>query len=241
MWFTALVPNGSSTRIALSALVAAVGGGICPSAAFAATDTALDSTAEGARALEGRVSESEPTATPRTIGQDDHDQIVGGWGFELMDLGSVNDALAVGVRRWGSPGSGWEAGVSLAINSADGDASFGIGGQFGYLLGISQFKHLVVFFEPDVGLGVFAPDGGDMEIRLAARASLGAEVQLGMIGLTELALTARVSAGLTLANDGGSTTFFIGTLGGQNTSARGLLEGTIGFVVYFDTEGSTIP
>jgi hypothetical protein len=202
--------------------------------------TAFGNRAQAEPPASGTDIQMAPSAGAAKSDADDHQQIVGGWGFQVMDLGHVNETLAIGVRHWGSAASGWEAGVSLAVNSVAGEASFGAGGQFGYLMGLSQYKHLVVFFEPDVGLGLFSPDHGDKQIRLTVRGNLGAEVQLGMIGLAQLALTARVCAGLTASNDGKDTSFFVGTLGGQNTSARGLIEGAIGFVVYFGTEGSAL-
>jgi len=173
----------------------------------------------------------------------DHEQIVGAWGFQLMsrqpNFGaptSVTAALTlsptIGVRKWMGIDRGWDAGVTFGLRNANDTTDIGLGGEFGWLMGLSHYKHLNVFFEPSGGLFIFAPDQGDTAFELRVNASLGAEIQLGMFDLSRVALTTRVTAGMNILNDGKTTTIGLGTLGGTNNSIWNMLTGNIGFVIF---------
>ena len=165
----------------------------------------------------------------------DHEAVVGMWGVAVADVTGIFQQPGLSVRRWGSPGRGWEAGLSLLIVNESDATDFGVGAMFGYLVALSTFDHMVVFMEPEGGLSVFKPDSQDSLFTFRARMSLGAEIQLGMMGLPQLAVTTRVSAGVDVTNDSdsGDTRLRLGTFGSENNSVRGVLEGTLGFVFYF--------
>ncbi len=170
-------------------------------------------------------------------GPSDHSQVIDSIGFQVVEDASTQSGPTLGFRRWGSPQSGWEAGISLRLENDGDNTNFGIGGMYGYLAEITTHEHIVVFFEPSAGLYVFVPQDQDALFSFNVRASLGAEIQLGMIGLSTVALTTKLSAGFDLNNNGDSTAIQLGTVGSVNGSIDGLLTGTVGFVVYFGGSG----
>jgi hypothetical protein len=204
-------------------------------------------TTETAPETAPETSTSEPMMATAEGGSD-HQLTVGHWGAEVVALaigGFTPQTPAVipmlGVRKWTSETSGWEAGVALAFISDGGDpaqTTLWAGGSFGFMKTLGVMKHMVVFWEPQGTLLIVVPndgiDGTDDQtvFVLDGRFNLGTEVRLGMVGLPHLGMTARISAGLQmLAAE--NTAFFIGTQGGLQNSVRGLLEGDVGFVFYW--------
>ena len=193
---------------------------------------------------EGQVGYDEPTDEGYNVVSDsDHGQTVGHWGLQVAGVGQaaalIGNAVSVpflGVRKWYEEGKGFEAGVALGFD-LDGQAdtstiSFGVTG--GWMRAISIHKHLAIFWEPQVTMFLVVPDddtGFETEFSLDGRMNIGGEFRLGFIGLPEVGLTTKLSAGLQISHNG-ETDFFLGTLGGQANSLRGLFESTIGFVLY---------
>jgi hypothetical protein len=140
----------------------------------------------------------------------------------------------LGVRKWGSRDTGWEAGGTIVFfNDGAAEATnIAFGGTFGYMRTLGVYSHMSVFWEPQGTVLVLIPDGGDTAFSLEGLFNLGTEVRLGMLGLPRIGLTAKLGAGLRVENDGTNTNLFFGTEGGLNNSVDGLLNGTIGFVFY---------
>ena len=177
-------------------------------------------------------------------GGTDHDQTIGAWGIQVTSgmeftipgplMPTVVSLPVIGVRRWNSSGTGWEAGALLSIDR-DGAADatdMMFGGSFGFLKTLGVYEHMVVFGEPQAVAVVVVPDGGDTGFLVDARLNVGVEVRLGFLGLPRLGMTAKIAAGVTLLNDGNDTSVFFGTMGSENGSIEGLLDGTVGFVFY---------
>ncbi len=195
-----------------------------------------------------RVAEANAApAASATAGTTDHDGTVGAWGFQVADapafapLGAGVTLPMVGVRRWGSRDTGLEAGALFMFTQQGADpqpSTTAFGGTFGYLRAFGIYKHMSVFWEPQASLLVVVTNDGvagtddPTQMLLDGRFNLGTEVRLGFLGLPNLGMTAKLSAGLTLVNDGNSTNFFIGSEGGVASSVRGLLETSVGFVWY---------
>lgn len=180
------------------------------------------------------VAHVEEPSPPTLHTKSDHEQIVGAWGFHIVDVANITTAPAIGLRRWGSIDGGWEAGVAFMVVNVEEVTDVGLGGSFGYMIGLATYQHLTVFVEPEGGVYFFIPDGGDTMFMFNARASFGAEINLGLLELTHIALTTKVSMGLDILNDGSNTTMTLGTIGSENNGLRSVVEGTLGFVVYFD-------
>ena len=175
----------------------------------------------------------------------DHTKTVGNWGFQVAAIEAgivpgVGTLPFVGVRKWTSADQGFEGGVALSFNH-DGQTTplsdtsvISLGVTAGWLRALSVHKHLTVFWEPQGTLIVVLPDddsGGENGFVFDGRVNVGGELRLGMIGLPEIGLTTKISGGLRVSHDG-ETDFFLGTFGGAANSIRGLLQTSVGFVLY---------
>jgi hypothetical protein len=190
-----------------------------------------------------------PVATA-SAGGSDHAQTVGAWGFQLvvnesLGLNGANQTVPLlGVRRWVAPDTGWEAGAALIYAKQDNGAVspqlIAIGGTFGWMRTLGIHEHMVVFWEPQGTVLVGIPDDDNAatddenSFAVEARFNVGTEVRLGALGLPRLGLTAKLGAGLRVADDGNGTDISFGSIfgSGQNNSVEGLLDGAIGFVFY---------
>lgn len=194
-----------------------------------------------------RVASSAAAVSIASTGSTDHDGTMDAWGFQIVNapeftpLGAGVTLPVLGVRRWYERDTGFEAGAlfMFAQEGADPEPSTtAFGGTFGYMRAIGIYDHMAVFWEPQATLLVVVNndgvDGTDdpTQLLLDGRFNIGTEVRLGFFGLPHLGMTAKLSAGLSLLNDGNNTDFFIGTQGGVASSVRGLLETSVGFVWY---------
>ncbi len=173
----------------------------------------------------------------------DHASTVGHWGVQVASLdGAPGLGLLpfVGFRKWTSQNQGFEGGIALSLNhegqpeplSDTSIVSLGVTG--GWMRTLSVHKHLAIFWEPQATLIVVIPDsdsGAENGFVFDGRVNIGGELRLGMLGLKEIGLTTKFSGGFRVAHDG-ETDFFLGTFGGSGNSVEGLLQATVGFVLY---------
>ncbi len=194
-------------------------------------------------------------------GVSDHEQTIGAWGFQVTSLKTLAELAgepivalpnfpAAGVRRWNG-GTGWEAGGTVAVLSdadprmepgdpmADRTTEILLGGSFGLLRSLGVHQHMVVFWEPEVRFWIRLPGGVDeigdplsLQYSLSTVVSVGTEIRLGILGLPRLGMTAKISGGLSIVDDGNGLNFAL--LGGaaENSGLTGLLGGAVGFVFY---------
>ena len=209
-------------------------------------DESTDLTAPKApKTAPAAMTDNAPAVTTGT----DHDRTVGAWGFQVVDSPTFVAALGpdspglqmIGVRKWGTRTSGWEAGAIFNFTQlgAEPEPTVAVfGGTFGYLRTMGIYKHMSVFWEPQASIVLVAPndgvDGTDdpTQLLLQGKFSIGAEVRLGWFGIPELGVTAKISGGLEIANNGDESDFSIGTQGGFANSIRGLVRTGVGFVYY---------
>lgn len=206
------------------------------------SDTSSDTTSDtGMGADTGDSSATASNGGSTTMGGD-FGQTDGVWGFQVSAVQPIPVGLfagatlpLVGVRKW-TGDAGIEAGATLALfrDGASEDMDVLVGVHAGMLKAFGIYDHMAVFWEPEVQFFFLAPgaDGVDPAWAVNLLANVGTEVRLGVLGLPRIGVTAKLGGGITLGDDGSGFDFglLVGT--NQQTSVRGMLEGTVGFVFY---------
>jgi hypothetical protein len=181
-----------------------------------------------------------------------HDATVGDWGFQITGTeaqivfaddgtGGVTIATAalplIGVRKWGTRDTGWEAGGTLAFTSFGGPEAKQLlfGGTFGYMKAIGIHKSMVVYWEPQGTFLMNLPDSMGVDDptlwQLAVDFNIGMEARLTFFGFERVGFTAKLGAGFVVQDVGDDINFGFST-GALQSSLSGLLSGSIGFVWY---------
>jgi hypothetical protein len=151
-------------------------------------------------------------AMPAEVGPTDHVMVVGRFGLEARQLAVFqrtpgNDVSctdcpirinALSLRRWHTPTYAWSAGLALGVGGGSRselgvkktwDTYLGIGPTVAASFLLTSWKHLTVSLSPQLDFVFFMPRGsGSKSFAVNARGRFEGELQLGFIGLPELAV-----------------------------------------------------
>jgi hypothetical protein len=178
-------------------------------------------------------------AMPGDPGARDHDLVVGRFGLEARQLAVFqrtpgNDLTctdcpiqinALSLRRWQTPTYAWSAGLALGLGGGSRselgvkktwDTYLGIGPTVAASFLLTSWKHLAVSLSPQLDFVFFMPRGsGSKHFVVNARGLVEGELQLGFIGLPELAVG--LASGLEIAYRGVTRPELPGNAGGLAT------------------------
>lgn len=157
---------------------------------------------------------------PRT----DHQKVVGKWGVDVRRLSSLNRSIggpdprcgvddtgtpvacavginSIGIRKWVHEHYAYNAGLAIAAGgghtpgSGSWDTYLGVGPMLGANFVLASARHVTVSAMPQAEFLAFLPSGSGPKIySLNLRAMIEAEIQLGFIGLPQLALGTSMGA-----------------------------------------------